>query len=84
MSNAAVGAERRFGDLVLSVAYSGDAAARQKREGIMRVKRPVAAITAALGALLLTPAGVLAAKLTCLTGTDRLGRRYGWTNWTGD
>jgi len=30
----------------------------------------VAAITVALGVLLGTPAGVLAAKLTCLTGTD--------------
>ena len=36
----------------------------------MRVNLSVAAITVALGALLGTPASVLAAKLTCLTGTD--------------
>ena len=36
----------------------------------MRPKVLVRAITVAVGTLLLTPAGVLAAKLTCLTGTD--------------
>jgi len=44
--------------------------AHEKDGGIMRVNLSVAAITVALGWLLGTPAGVLAAKLTCLTGTD--------------
>jgi len=38
--------------------------------GSMRANLSMAAITVALGWLLGTPAGVLAAKLTCLTGTD--------------
>jgi len=40
------------------------------KRGILRVTPSVAAITVALGVLFGTPAAVLAAKLTCLTGTD--------------
>jgi len=36
----------------------------------MRPKVLMCAIIVAVGTLLLTPTGVLAAKLTCLTGTD--------------